>query len=135
MLNFNVKIKTLTMKSLLFCFLFVCGSASLFSQENFAIGKSQSVAELVQSKNSGVYTFYFPSTITKDKIESSANYYPTYFTYSINESDNSIKITLLENTLNNRRIIMRFLMSARLQKIKVGDNELLIQDFFESYIN
>jgi hypothetical protein len=135
MLNFNVKIKTLAMKSLLFFFLFVGAASSFFSQETFIVGRSQSVSELVQSKSSGVYTFYFPASITKEKIETAANYYPTYFAYSINEVENSIKITLLENTLNNRRIIMRFLMSSRLQKINVEDTELLVQDFFESYLN
>jgi hypothetical protein len=135
MLNFNVKIKTLAMKSLLFFFLFAGATSSFFSQETFIVGRSQSVSELVQSKSSGVYTFYFPASISKEKIETAANYYPTYFTYSINEVENSIKITLLENTLNNRRIIMRFLMSSRLQKINVEDTELLVQDFFESYLN
>ena len=123
------------MKSIIFSILFLGYTTSYFSQETSIVGKSQTVAELVQSKNSGVYTFYFPETISKDKIETAANYYPTYFSYSINEEENSIKITLLENNSNNRRIIMRFLMSARLQKIKVGENELLIQDFYENHLN
>jgi hypothetical protein len=123
------------MKSIIFSILFLGFTTSYFSQETSIVGKSQTVAELVQSKNSGVYTFYFPETISKDKIETAANYYPTYFSYSINEEENSIKITLLENNSNNRRIIMRFLMSARLQKIKVGENELLIQDFYENHLN
>lgn len=135
MLNFNVKIKTLAMKSLLFFFFLIGATSSFFSQENYIIGRSQSVTELVQSKSNGVYTFYFPSEITKEKMETAAIYYPTYFTYSINEVENSIKITLLENTLNNRRIIMRFLMSSRLQKINVENTELLVQDFFDSYMN
>lgn len=123
------------MKSIIFSILFLGFTTSYFSQETSIVGKSQTVAELVQSKNSGIYTFYFPETISKDKIETAANYYPTYFSYSINEDENSIKITLLENNSNNRRIIMRFLMSARLQKIKVGENELLIQDFYENHLN
>ena len=88
-------------------------------------GKSTLIGRLLYETNS----------ITKDKIETAANYYPTYFSYSINEEENSIKITLLENSANNRRIIMRFLMSARLQKIKVGDSELLIQDFYDNHLN
>jgi hypothetical protein len=135
MLNFNVKIKTLAMKSLLFFFLFVGATSSFFSQETFIVGKSQSVTDLVQSKSNGVYTFYFPASITKEKIETAANYYPTFFTYTINEVENSIKITLLENTVNNRRVILRFLTSSRLQKINVENTELLVQDFFESYMN
>jgi len=135
MLNFNVKIKTLAMKSLLFFFLFVGATSSFFSQETFIVGKSQSVTDLVQSKSNGVYTFYFPASITKEKIETAANYYPTFFTYTINEDENSIKITLLENTVNNRRVILRFLTSSRLQKINVENTELLVQDFFESYMN
>jgi hypothetical protein len=110
-------------------------TSTYFSQGISIVGKAQTVTELVQSKNNGIYTFYFPETITKDKIETAANYYPTYFSYSINEEENSIKITLLENSANNRRIIMRFLMSARLQKIKVGDSELLIQDFYDNHLN
>jgi hypothetical protein len=123
------------MKSILFSVLFLVITSTYFSQGISIVGKAQTVTELVQSKNSGIYTFYFPETITKDKIETAANYYPTYFSYSINEEENSIKITLLENSANNRRIIMRFLMSARLQKIKVGDSELLIQEFYDNHLN
>ena len=123
------------MKSFLFSILFIFLTVTSFSQVNTVIGKSQAISELIQSKNSGIYTFYFPASITKDKIETAANYYPTYFSYSINEEENSIKITLLENTTNNRRIIMRFLTSARLKKIKVGDSELLIQEFYQNYLN
>ena len=123
------------MKSFLFSVLFLVITSTYFSQGISIVGKAQTVTELVQSKNNGIYTFYFPETITKDKIETAANYYPTYFSYSINEEENSIKITLLENSSNNRRIIMRFLMSARLQKIKVGDSELLIQDFYDNHLN
>ena len=123
------------MKSFLFSILFIFLTVTSFSQVNTVIGKSQAISELIQSKNSGIYTFYFPASITKDKIETAANYYPTYFSYSINEEENSIKITLLENTTNNRRIIMRFLTSARIQKIKVGESELLIQEFYQNYLN
>jgi hypothetical protein len=123
------------MKSFLFSVLFLVITSTYFSQGISIVGKAQTVTELVQSKNNGIYTFYFPETITKDKIETAANYYPTYFSYSINEQENSIKITLLENSANNRRIIMRFLMSARLQKIKVGDSELLIQEFYDNHLN
>jgi hypothetical protein len=123
------------MKSFLFSVLFLVITSTYFSQDISIVGKAQTVTELVQSKNNGIYTFYFPETITKDKIETAANYYPTYFSYSINEEENSIKITLLENSANNRRIIMRFLMSARLQKIKVGDSELLIQEFYDNHLN
>jgi hypothetical protein len=123
------------MKSILFSVLFLVITSTYFSQGISIVGKAQTVTELVQSKNNGIYTFYFPETITKDKIETAANYYPTYFSYSINEEENSIKITLLENSANNRRIIMRFLMSARLQKIKVGDSELLIQEFYDNHLN
>jgi hypothetical protein len=123
------------MKSFLFSVLFLVITSTYFSQGISIVGKAQTVTELVQSKNNGIYTFYFPETITKDKIETAANYYPTYFSYSINEEENSIKITLLENSANNRRIIMRFLMSARLQKIKVGDSELLIQEFYDNQLN
>jgi hypothetical protein len=123
------------MKSFLFSVLFLVITSTYFSQGISIVGKAQTVTELVQSKNNGIYTFYFPETITKDKIETTANYYPTYFSYSINEEENSIKITLLENSANNRRIIMRFLMSARLQKIKVGDSELLIQEFYDNHLN
>ena len=123
------------MKSFLFSVLFLVITSTYFSQGISIVGKAQTVTELVQSKNNGIYTFYFPETITKDKIETAANYYPTYFSYSINEEENSIKITLMENSANNRRIIMRFLMSARLQKIKVGDSELLIQEFYDNHLN
>jgi hypothetical protein len=123
------------MKSFLLSVLFLVITSTYFSQGISIVGKAQTVTELVQSKNNGIYTFYFPETITKDKIDTAANYYPTYFSYSIYEEENSIKITLLENSANNRRIIMRFLMSARLQKIKVGDSELLIQEFYDNHLN
>lgn len=135
MLNFIVKFKTYSMKSLLFFVIFISISATSFSQEFSVVGKSQSVSELIQSKNNGNYTFYFPASITKEKIEAAANYYPTYFSYLINEEENSIKISLIENNSANRKIIMRFLMSARLQKIKVGETELFIQDFYQNYLN
>lgn len=135
MLNFNVMIKTYIMKSFLFSVLFISLTATFYSQEFSVVGKSQSVSELIQSKNNGIYTFYFPASITKDKIETAANYYPTYFSYSINDEENSIKISLTENNSANRKIIMRFLMSARLQKIKVGETELFIQDFYQNYLN
>ena len=127
--------KTSTMKSILFSIFFISITSISFSQNNIVVGKSQSVSELIQSKNNGIYTFYFPESISKENIETAANYYPTFFTYTINQEENSIKLTLIENNANNRRIIMRFLMSARLQKIKVGESELFIQDFHQNYLN
>ena len=123
------------MKSIFVSLLFVLIATSYFSQENVVVGRAQTPTELTQSKNTGEYTFFFPETITKEQIETAANYYPNFFSYSVNEEENSIKISLVENNTNNRRVIMRFLMSARLQKISVGENQLLIHDFFESYLN
>jgi hypothetical protein len=123
------------MKTILFSILFIGIQSFYFSQENSLVGKTQSISELVQSKNNGIYTFYFPGSISKENIETAANYYPTFFTYTINQEENSIKLTLIENNANNRRIIMRFLMSARLQKIKVGETEMLIQDFYQNHLN
>ncbi|MFM7661499.1 MAG: hypothetical protein ACKO6A_02420 [Bacteroidota bacterium] len=122
------------MKSIFFSFLFSALALTSYSQENVTIGKSQTVSELAQSKNNGVYTFYFPTSITKEKIMAAAKYYPDYFSYTINEKENSVKIQLVENTEINRRIITRFLVSVGLQKIEVDKNELLIHEFFESYL-
>lgn len=122
------------MRYFLVLLFFISISAISFSQENLVYGKSQTKSELTESKKNGIYIFYFHESITKEKIMTAANYYPDYFSYSINEKENSVKVQLVENTEINRRIITRFLVSVGLQKIEVDKNELFIHEFFESYL-
>jgi len=42
---------------------------------------------------------------------------------------------MTENTPENRRVILRFLASSRIQKVQVGDTQLLLHEFYDQYFN
>lgn len=123
------------MKKIILSLLICIISLSFYSQSYTVVAKAQSSTELITAKNNGIFKFTYPASVTKDQITSSANYYINYFTVQYNETDHSVVLTMLNNTAENRRVIMRFLMSSRLQKIKVDDNELFIQDFYDQHLD
>lgn len=135
MINFIVKVKKKKMKTLLFCIVVFCSRTIFFSQEYSVIANAQPETELVSAKTNGIFKFYFPTSITMDKITSSATYYTDYFTVGYDEPTHSVLVSMINNTSQNRRVIMRFLMTARIQKIKVDNTEMFIQDFYNEYLH
>jgi phosphoenolpyruvate carboxylase len=122
------------MKSI-YTLLFVCMLGTISFAQDVKIAKAQSATELLQAKNTGIYTFVFPSDITIDAINQSANYYTSFFTVELNESTRTAKVTMVESTPANRRVILRFLASTRIQKIKIGENALFLHEFYDQYLD
>jgi predicted nucleic acid-binding protein len=115
--------------------LIICAIGSTTYAQDVKLAKAQSATELLQSKNTGKYSFVFPTDITTSEIINAADYYKSFFTVQFTETTRTVKVTMIENTPENRRVILRFLASSRIQKVQVGDNQLLLHEFYDQYFN
>ncbi len=120
---------------LLYTFLLIGFLGTSTFAQDVKLANAQSSSELVIAKNTGVYSFIFPTDITNEAIQQAANYYTNFFTVQFNASTRTAKVTLIENTSENRRVILRFLASTRIQKVQVGDTELYLHEFYDQYFN
>jgi hypothetical protein len=115
--------------------LLICAIGTTTYAQDVKLAKAQSATELLQAKNTGKYSFVFPTDITSSEIINAADYYKSFFTVQFTETTRTVKVTMTENTPENRRVILRFLASSRIQKVQVGDNQLLLHEFYDQYFN
>ena len=126
--------KNKTMK-ILYTILLICAIGTTTYAQDVKLAKAQSATELLQAKNTGNYSFVFPSDITSSEIINAADYYKSFFTVQFTETTRTVKVIMTENTPENRRVILRFLASSRIQKVQVGETQLLLHEFYDQYFN
>jgi len=120
---------------ILYTILLICAIGTTTYAQDVKLAKAQNATELLQAKNTGNYSFVFPSDITSSEIINAADYYKSFFTVQFTETTRTVKVIMTENTPENRRVILRFLASSRIQKVQVGDNQLLLHEFYDQYFN
>lgn len=110
----------------------VIGSVS-FSQETKAV-ITQSKSELVAAKNSGVFIFKLPVTISSEDVAKNASFYVNYFKVDYNKTKNEAKVTMVTNDATSRRIIQRFISSCGINSYLVDGVSMKIDEFYTTFL-
>jgi hypothetical protein len=120
------------MKCLLFtiCFISFFG----FSQEIKNTMIIRDLASLETQKQSGIFEFYLPSTVTKEEVDKNKKFYTNYFTVEHFPKNNKVVIKMIENTDNNRKIIKRFLISNKINNVNANNIDYSIDEFCSKFI-
>jgi len=119
------------MKTILTTMLVLFTLNCTFAQKT-AIVKNKS--QVTSIKEAGVGTITMPGDITASEIESKSKFYTQYFTVNFDEATKIATFNMVENDERGRAVIMRFLSACDTQDIRVGDEILSIQDFYQKYL-
>ena len=123
------------MKKIFFTLIVLVGFATVgFSQEQGTVAVSEGKTELATSKVSGEYTITLPSTVTEEMVKKNAGYYPSYFTVGFDNASKNATITLVNNEVQGRYVIARFLASCGVREVKVDDETLVLDQFIDKHL-
>jgi hypothetical protein len=86
--------------------------------------------DLVASRDQGKFVFIFPDAVTEEDIASSAVFYSNYFSIDYNISTKEVLLTMRTNDDKSRHIIVRFLTSCGISKVKVSEATYSLDEFF-----
>lgn len=117
-------------KFLLICLLGV-------AQLGFAQEKEVATVELSsvrQLKIDGNLQIVLPGDLAKTDVEARAKYYTHYFTVNYNEASDVATIKMVDNTEKGRQIIVRFLTALGVEEVKVGEDQMDVNEFFTRYL-
>lgn len=104
-----------------------------FSQEKNSF-TSLSKADLVSAKNEGAFIFTSDKKLTNERVQESAKYYGLYFKVGFNADKNEISVNMITNDEKSRHIIVRFLVSLEVSKVKVDGTEYSPEDYFQTFL-
>ena len=114
--------------------LFVCLTLTVLNAQNAntaICGTKESLIKVVQS---GLIELTLPENISKSDVEKYGSYYKNSFSISFDEKSHLATIKMVENTSNNRRVILRFLSANQIQNVVVEDKSFLVNDFYENFL-
>jgi len=123
------------MKTFFLSLIAVIGLSTVsFAQDGSNSATAQSKTQLASAKESGMFTFVMPSTLTAEEVTKNSKYYVHYFTTEFNASTKEVKLKMVANDEMGRRVITRFLASCGVQNVIVDGNTMITEDFFNSYL-
>ncbi|MBP6089900.1 MAG: hypothetical protein KA521_01490 [Crocinitomicaceae bacterium] len=104
-----------------------------YSQEMKSV-VTQSKSELAAAKNSGIFVFKLPVSVSSEDVAKNASYYVNYFKVDYNKVKSEAKVTMVTNDATSRRIIMRFISSCGINSYIVDGVSLKIDEFYTTYL-
>jgi hypothetical protein len=118
------------MKTIFSLLFFTFTSLVLLSQEATIDNK----LIFFKHKEIGKFEFKLPADSKKDAVDQYAKYYLNYFTVDFSETTKIAKISMIENTQENRKIIMRFLGANQIQNVVIDNRTYTLMDFYNNYL-
>jgi hypothetical protein len=118
------------MKAIFSLLFFTFTSLVLLSQEATIDNK----VKFFRDKEIGKFEFKLPVDSKKEAVDQFAKYYVNYFTVDFSEITKIAKISLVENTQENRKIIMRFLGANQIQHVIIDNRSYTLMDFNNNYL-
>ena len=94
-------------------------------------GKIVYLAKFIEN---GSYYFTIHAKASKEDVEKSAAYYPSYFSVDYDDASKIAKITMIDNNEKTRMVLLRFLSSVRSQKIQVDGTSMFVHEFYDKYL-
>ncbi|MDX2359952.1 MAG: hypothetical protein QNK23_04030 [Crocinitomicaceae bacterium] len=125
------------MKRLLYTLVLLVGFGSVAmaqADRRANITISEGNTELLASKTSGEYTFTLPEGITGEDVANKSKYYTSSMTVVFDESTQVAQLTMVDNTVQSRYVIPRFLTACGTHNIRVDDTLITIDEFIEDYL-
>ena len=120
-------------KLLLLASLFLVLSIGVWGQEN-KIAHTKGKTDIIQSKETGIYSFILPDSITSADVEINNKYYNQYFKVEFNELTNEAIIKMTKNDEKSKHLICRFLFASGVEKIIHEGKKMPVEEFFQTYI-
>ena len=105
------------MIKLLSAALFLVLSITALGQDENKIAHTKGRTDIIQSKETGIYSFILPDSITSSDVERNNEYYTNYFKVEFNELTNEAIIKLMKNDEKSRHVICRFLLASSLMVV------------------
>ena len=118
------------MKTIFSLLFFTFTSLVLLSQEATIDNK----VKFFRDKEVGKFEFKLPDDSNKDAVDQYAKYYLNYFTVDFSETTKIAKISMIENTQENTKIIMRFLGANQIQNVVIDNRTYTLMDFYNNYL-
>ena len=109
-------------------------SITAIGQEKSKIATTKGATELTKSKESGNYSFTLPKEVTAITVEQNAKSYVMYFRLDFNETTHEALIKMITNDEKSRHVICRFMISSGIEQISVDGKEMIIEDFFTTFL-
>jgi hypothetical protein len=104
------------------------------SQEAASTVKTLSADEVMEGKNTGLFSFMYPEGTNADVIDEVSQYYVQYFTVEYDAKTTTALVKMISNDAMSRRIITRFLSASGMQHVLVGDKLYNIQEFYDNLL-
>jgi hypothetical protein len=114
--------------------LFVCLTLTVLNAQNANTAICGTKESLIKGVQSGLIELTLPENISKLDVEKYGSYYKNSFIISFDEKSHLATIKMVENTSNNRRVILRFLSANQIQNVVVEDKSFLVNDFYENFL-
>jgi|688.fasta_scaffold1314191_1 capsule polysaccharide export protein KpsE/RkpR len=114
--------------------LFVCLTLTVLNAQNANTAICGTKESLIKGVQSGLIELTLPENISKSDVEKYGSYYKNSFSISFDEKSHLATIKMVENTSNNRRVILRFLSANQIQNVVVEDKSFLVNDFYENFL-
>ena len=124
------------MKNLLYTLVLLVGfaSVSMAQDRRSEITISEGNTELLASKTSGEYSFTLPEGLSSEEVKKKSSYYTGMMSVSYEASSQEAVVTMVENTVQARYTMARFLTACGTKGIRVDDSVITIDEFIETYL-
>ena len=121
------------MKHVLFGILFfLTGSISFAQTANTA--SCPSSKNLKEGVVSGKIEVTLPSQLSPEDVASYAKYYEPFFFVDFNSKNHVATFQMVTNTVESRRVILRFLAANHIQIVVVDGKSYQLQDFYQNFL-
>jgi hypothetical protein len=115
------------MKNIITVLSLVCTTA-FFAQSTASVkGNSSSMQS---NKEVGIFEIKLENAVEADVIKN-ASYYKDFFTVTYSPKISIVKITMVKNTPEARRVIVRFLTSLKHDSVMFDGKKISTADFYE----
>jgi hypothetical protein len=83
-----------------------------------------------------VFHFTFDSSFNTDNLNTTGTYYTDYFTVEATAENNgsNVVITLIQNDEMSRKVIMRYMVTNKVESVEVNGESLTLDEFMGTYI-
>ncbi len=107
------------MKTFFLTLVAIIGLSTVSFSQEANTATAQSKTQLTSAKESGMYTFVMPSTLTAEDVTKNSKYYVHYFSTEFNETTKEVKMKMVTNDELSRHVITRFLAACGVQNVIV----------------
>jgi hypothetical protein len=121
------------MKHVLFGILFLFSACISFAQTANSATCS-SVKNLKEGVSKGKIELTLPSQLSPEDVASYAKYYEPFFLVDYNSKNHVATFQMVSNTVEARRVILRFLGANQIQTVIIEGKSYQLQDFYQNFL-